>query len=56
MRNKILEDVIDEVVEKTDQTESFKKALGSYIKNCFDGNVAKNDLQTVLELIKEEDE
>ena len=56
MRNKILEEVIDEVIEKSDQPENFKKALNSYIKNKFDGNANDKDLQDVLNLVKAEEE
>lgn len=55
MRNKILEKVIDEVVDQSDESKEFKTALKAYVKNKFDGNATENDLKTVLTLVKEEE-
>lgn len=56
MRNKILEDVIDEIISESDQSEAFKSALNSYVKNRFDGNAGENDLKTVLNLVSKEED
>lgn len=51
MRNKILDEVIENVVENCDQSLEFKAAFKSYVRNKFSGNGSDDDLKTALNLI-----
>lgn len=53
MRNKIIDEVISEVVNSINQPEEFKRAFKQYIRNKFDGNASDNDLKTVLNMIED---
>lgn len=53
MRNKIIDEVISEVIDTIDQPQEFKNALKQYIRNKFDGNASDNDLKTVLSMIED---
>ena len=53
MRNKIIDEVISEVVNNINQPEEFKRAFKQYIRNKFDGNASDNDLKTVLNMIED---
>ena len=53
MRNKIIDEVISEVIDTIDQPQEFKNALKKYIRNKFDGNASDNDLKTVLSMIED---
>lgn len=53
MRNKIIDEVISEVIDTVDQPQEFKAALKQYIRNKFDGNASDNDLKTVLSMIED---
>lgn len=56
MRNKILEEVIDTVVDDCGQSPEFIGAFKKYIKNKYDNNANENDLKTVLSLIQIQEE
>lgn len=51
MRNKIIDDVISEIVDNANVSHEFKVAFKQYIRNRFDGNVTDSDLKTVLNMI-----
>lgn len=53
MRNKIIDEVISEVIDSSDQPQEFKTAFKQYIRNKFDGNASENDLKTVLSMIED---
>ena len=53
MRNKIIDEVISEVIDAIDQPQEFKTAFKQYIRNKFDGNASENDLKTVLSMIED---
>ena len=57
MRNKIIENTIERVVDESENSKDFKSALKQYVKNKFEDNASENDLKRVLSLIevKEED-
>lgn len=52
MRNKVIENVIDDVVDQSPHSAEFKKAFKQFIKNRFDGNDADGDLKTVISYIE----
>lgn len=56
MRNKIIEQTIDSVIDKSDYSLEFRTAFKKYIKNVFNNNVSENDLKRALSLIEEEEE
>lgn len=56
MRNKILEEVIDTVVDDCGQSPEFIATFKRYIKNKYDNNANENDLKTVLSLIQIQEE
>ena len=51
MRNKTIENIIDEVIEGTNYSLDFKSALKCFIKNKFDNNVQEGDLKRILSLL-----
>lgn len=51
MRNKILEQVIEEVIDNSGQSVEFIASFKQYVKNKFSDNANDNDLKTVLNLI-----
>jgi len=53
MRNKIIDEVISEIIDSSKQPEEFKRAFKQYIRNKFDGNASDNDLKTVLNMIED---
>lgn len=52
MRNKVIENAIDRIVDQSHYSTEFKKAFKQYIKNRFDGNAADIDLKVVLNYIE----
>ena len=55
MRNKIIESIIDRVVDESSNSSDFKAAFKQYVKNKFDDNAKESDLKRVLAFINEED-
>lgn len=56
MRNKIIEETIDRVIDESNTSPGFKSVFKKYIKNKFDNNASEGDLKRALALIEEEDE
>ena len=56
MRNKIIEQTIDRVIDESKTPADFKPVFKQYIKNKFDNNAGEGDLKRALMLIEEEDE
>lgn len=56
MRNKIIEQTIDRVIEESKTSSDFKSVFKMYVKNKFDNNASEGDLKRALSLIEEEDE
>ena len=56
MRNKIIEQTIDQVIDESNTPFDFKSVFKKYIKNKFDNNASEGDLKRALALIEEEDE
>ena len=56
MRNKIIENAIDSVVEKTITSSDFKRAFKQYVKNKFDNNAKESDLKRILTFLEDEEE
>lgn len=56
MRNKIIESVIDSVVNASNTSADFKVAFRQYVKNKFDDNAKESDLKRILTLIDDEEE
>lgn len=52
MRNKIIENTIERIVEESDNSKDFKSAFKQYVKNKFEDNATENDLKRVLSLIE----
>lgn len=55
MRNKIIEQTIDTVIDASKHSSDFRAAFKKYIKNVFDNNTSENDLKRALSLIEEEE-
>lgn len=53
MRNMIIDEAINDVIDASSHSREFKVALKQYIRNMFDGNAKENDLRTVLNMIEE---
>lgn len=51
MRNKILDSVIENVIEECNQSSEFKVTFKSYVRNKFSGNASDDDLKAVLKQI-----
>lgn len=56
MRNKIIEQTIDRVIDESKTSSDFKSVFKMYVKNKFDNNASEGDLKRALSLIEEEDE
>lgn len=56
MRNKIIEQTIDNVIDASNHSSDFRTVFKKYIKNVFNNNASENDLKRVLSLIEEEEE
>lgn len=56
MRNKIIEQTIDNVIDASNYSPEFKTVFKKYIKNVFNNNTNENDLKIALSLIEEEEE
>ena len=56
MRNKIVENAIDSVVDASSTSSDFKLAFKQYVKNKFDANAKENDLKQMLMLIEDEED
>ncbi len=56
MRNKIIEEAIDRVIDESNTSSDFKSVFKKYIKNKFDNNASEGDLKRALTLIEEGDE
>lgn len=56
MRNKIIEQTIDQVIDESKTSLDFKSVFKKYIKNKFDNNASEGDLKRAWTLIEEEDE
>ena len=54
MRNKIIENAIDSVVNASNTSPDFK--LRQYVKNKFDDNAKESDLKRILTLIEDDEE
>lgn len=55
MRNKTIENIINDVIEGTNYSLDFKAALKSFIKNKFDDNAPESDLKRVLSFLSDDD-
>lgn len=55
MRNRIIDEVINEVIDAEEQPQEFRNAFKRFIRNKFDGNASEGDLKTVLSLIEEQE-
>lgn len=51
MRNIILDEIISEVIDSSNQPQEFKSAFKKFIQNKFDGNADDKDLKTVWDMI-----
>lgn len=56
MRNKIIEQTIDSVIDASSHSSDFRTVFKKYIKNVFDNNASENDLKRALSLIEEGEE
>ena len=56
MRNKIIEQAIDNVIDASNHSSDFRTVFKKYIKNVFNNNASENDLKRALSLIEEEEE
>lgn len=56
MRNKIIEQTINNVIDASNHSLDFRNVFKKYIKNVFDNNASENDLKRALSLIDEEEE
>lgn len=54
MRNKIIEQTIESVIDASNHSLDFKTVFKKYIKNVFNNNASENDLKRALSLIEEE--
>lgn len=55
MRNKIIEQTIDNVIDASNHSSDFRTVFKKYIKNVFNNNASENDLKRALSLIEEEE-
>lgn len=55
MRNRIIDEVINEVIDAEEQPQEFRNVFKRFIRNKFDGNASEGDLKTVLSLIEEQE-
>lgn len=56
MRNRIIENAIDSVVNASNTSSDFKLAFRQYVKNKFDDNAKESDLKRILTLIEDDEE
>ena len=56
MRNKAIEQTIDQVIDESKAPSDFKSVFKKYVKNKFDNNEIEGDLKRALALIEEADE
>lgn len=56
MRNKIIENAIDQVIDSSTVNFDFKSTFKQFVKNKFDNNANDNDLKINLELLKVNEE
>lgn len=56
MRNKIIENAIDSVVNASNTSPDFKSAFRQYVKNKFEDNAKESDLKRILTLIEDDEE
>ena len=56
MRNKIIENATDSVVNASNTSSDFKLAFRQYVKNKFDDNAKESDLKRILTLIEDDEE
>lgn len=56
MRNKIIENAIDSVVNASNTSPGFRLAFRQYVKNKFDDNAKESDLKQILTLIEDDEE
>jgi len=56
MRNKIIENTIDSVVNASNTSSGFKLAFKQYVKNKFEDNAKESDLKRILTLIEDDGE
>lgn len=56
MRNIILDEIISEVIDSSNQPQEFKAAFKKFIQNKFDGNADDKDLKTVWDMIESKEE
>lgn len=52
MRNAILDEIISDVIDRSNQPQEFKSTFKKYIQNKFDGNADDKDLKTVWDMIE----
>lgn len=55
MKNKIIENAIDSVVNASNTSSDFKRAFIQYIKNKFEDNAKESDLKRILTLIEDDE-
>ena len=55
MRNKIIENAIDSVVNASNTSSDFKLAFRQYVKNKFDDNAKESDLRIMRRIFRYED-
>lgn len=56
MRNKIIENAIEQVIDCSNVNSDFKSTFKQFVKNKFDNNANENDLKINLELLKVDEE
>ena len=57
MKNKIIENVVDEFLQGLDESPEFKRMFKAFIENKFSKNAGINDLKNLLTQMKvQEDE
>lgn len=56
MRNKIIENAIDSVVNASSTSSDFKLAFKQFVKNKFDANEREDDLKQMLMLLEDDEE
>lgn len=56
MRNKIIEQTIDNVIDASNHSSDFRTVFKKYIKNVFNNNAREDDLKSALDLILIEEE
>jgi hypothetical protein len=49
-----LEDAINDVLNDVDESDEFKRKLKVYLRNSFANNASDNDLEDIINLIKDD--